>query len=45
MSAYIDDKEVGSFKSEGFKHATKNKVTFAVPGKYAHFDNVTFRKP
>lgn len=40
MTAYIDGKRIGSLKSDGIAHATKNKIGLVTPKQEMHYDNV-----
>jgi hypothetical protein len=40
MQLSVDDKLIGSLKSPGLAHATKNEFHFTVNGKDALFDDV-----
>lgn len=41
----IDGKQLGSFRSEGIAHATKNKIALVTPKQEMHYDNVVIKVP
>jgi hypothetical protein len=45
MQAFIDGKLVGSLRSEGIAHATKDKIGLVAPGQEMHFDHVVIKVP
>jgi len=45
MQAFIDDKLVGSLRSEGIAHATKDKIGLVAPKQEMCFDNVVVKVP
>jgi hypothetical protein len=45
MQTFIDGKLVGSLRSEGIAHATKNKIGLVTPGQEMHYDNVLVKTP
>jgi len=45
MQAFIDGKLIGSLRSEGIAHATKDKIGLVTPKESIHYDNVKVRVP
>lgn len=45
MQAFIDGKLIGSLRSEGIAHATKNKIGLVTPKQEMHYDNVAIKVP
>ncbi len=45
MQALIDGKLVGSLRSEGIAHATKDKIGLVAPKQEMHFDNIVVKVP
>lgn len=45
MQAFIDGKLIGSLRSEGIAHATKDKIGLVTAGQEMHYDNVTVKVP
>jgi hypothetical protein len=45
MQAFIDGKLVGSLRSEGIAHATKDKIGLVAPGQEINYDNVVIKIP
>ena len=45
MQAFIDGKLIGSLRSEGTAHATKDKIALVTPGQEMHYDNVVIKTP
>lgn len=45
LKPFIDGKPVGSLRSEGIAHATKNKIGLVTPGQEMLYDNVVVKVP
>ncbi|QDV51823.1 family 16 glycoside hydrolase [Gimesia fumaroli] len=45
MQAFIDGKIIGSLRSPGIAHATKDKIGLVTPKQSIHYDNVKVRVP
>lgn len=45
MQAFIDGKLIGSLRSEGIAHATKDKIALVPPGREMNYDNVVIKMP
>lgn len=45
MQAFIDGKLIGSLRSEGIAHATKDKIGLVAPKQEMQFDNVVIKVP
>lgn len=45
MQAFIDGKLIGSLRSPGIAHATKDKIGLVTPKESIHYDNVSVRVP
>ncbi|MCA9017876.1 MAG: DUF1080 domain-containing protein [Planctomycetaceae bacterium] len=45
MQAFIDGKLIGSLRSPGIAHATKDKIGLVTPKESIHYDNVKVRVP
>lgn len=45
MQAFIDGKLVGSLRSEGIAHQTKDKIGLVTPKQSIHYDNVIVKVP
>jgi len=45
MQVFIDGKPVGSLRSEGIAHATKDKIGLVTPGQEINYDNVVIKIP
>tara|TARA_R110002095_G_scaffold105757_2_gene92558 strand:- start:8082 stop:8783 length:702 start_codon:yes stop_codon:yes gene_type:complete len=45
MQAFIDGKLIGSLRSEGIAHASKDKIGLVTPKVSIHYDNVKVRVP
>lgn len=45
MQAFIDGKLIGSLRSEGVAHATKDKIGLVTPGQEMLYDNVVVKVP
>ena len=45
MQAFIDGKLVGSLRSEGIAHATKDRIGLVTPGQEMLYDNVIIKTP
>lgn len=45
MQAFIDGKLIGSLRSEGIAHETKDKVALVTPKQAVHYDNVSLTVP
>jgi len=45
MQAFIDGKLVGSLRSEGIAHQTKDKIGIVTPKQSIHYDNVIVKVP
>ncbi len=45
MQAFIDGKLIGTLRSAGIAHATKDKIGLVAPRREMHFDNVVVKVP